>query len=105
MKFTRYLAPAALTDYVHAQLDRAGLLHSIFSEDTSALILRVSEGTLHAVKNLCVCSFIEAVRDYTKTVDLKQVNAVLMQPHWRHNSRDEPAQPVVTTNQRSKQPT
>jgi len=26
---------------------------------------------------------LEAVRDQTKTVDLKQVNRVLLQPHWR----------------------
>ena len=82
------LAPAALTDYIHAQLDRAGLPRSTFTEDASALFLRVSEGTLRAVKNLCVGSLIEAVRDDCKTVDLKQVNAVLMQPHWRHNSYD-----------------
>jgi hypothetical protein len=25
----------------------------------------------------------EAVRDRTKTVDLPQVNRVLLQPHWR----------------------
>jgi hypothetical protein len=36
------------------------------------------------------------------TVDLKQVNAVLMQPHWRHNTRDETQQPVVFTNQKPK---
>jgi hypothetical protein len=24
------------------------------------------------------------VRDRTKTVELKQVNRVLLQPHWRH---------------------
>jgi hypothetical protein len=64
------------------------------------LILRISEGTLRAVKNLCVGSLIEAVRDQTKTVDLKQVNAVLMQPHWRHNVQDEPTQPLVLTNQK-----
>lgn len=28
-------------------------------------------------------SLIEAVRDQTHTVDLKQVNHVLIQPHWR----------------------
>ena len=60
------------------------------------------EGTLRAVKNLCVGALIEAVRDQTKTVDLKQVNAVLMQPHWRHNTRDEPAQPLVANNQKTK---
>ena len=96
------LASAALTDYIHAQLDRAGLSHSTFTEDATALIFRVSEGTLRAVKNLCVGTLIEAVRLHTRTVDLKQVNAVLMQPHWRQNSRDEPAQPVVTTNGRSR---
>ena len=34
-------------------------------------------------KNLCVSSLIEAVRDQTRIVDLKQVNRVLIQPHWR----------------------
>ncbi len=98
------LAPAALSDFIHASLDRVGLPHHTFTDDATALILRVSEGTLRAVKNLCIGSLIEAVRDQTKTVDLKQVNAVLMQPHWRHNSRDEPAQPIVATNQKSRHP-
>jgi hypothetical protein len=66
------------------------------------LILRVSEGVLRSVRNLRVGSLIEAVRDRTKTVDLKQVNAVLMQPHWRHNTRDEPQQPHVQTNRKPK---
>jgi hypothetical protein len=93
------LAPPALTAYIHGQLDLAGLPHSSFTDDALNLILRTTEGTLRAVKNLCVGSLIEAVRDQTKTVGLKQVNAVLMQPHWRHNTRDE-AQPVVFTNQK-----
>ncbi|MDP3850510.1 MAG: hypothetical protein Q8Q59_08410 [Luteolibacter sp.] len=91
--------PAALTEYI-----RAGLPHHTFTDDATALILRVSEGTLRAVKNLRVDALIETVRDRTKTVDLKQVNAVLMQPHWRHNSQDEPAQPIVATNQKSRHP-
>ncbi|MEG3976369.1 AAA family ATPase [Microcoleus sp. herbarium8] len=98
------LAPAALADFIHGQLDRAGLAHSTFTEDATALIIRASEGALRAVKNLCVSALLEAVRDRTKIVDLKQINAVLMQPHWRHNSRDEPAQPVVTSNQKTRQP-
>ena len=52
------------------------------------------------MRNPCLRALIEAVRDRTKTVDLKQVNAVLMQPHWRHNTRDEAQQPVVFTNQK-----
>jgi hypothetical protein len=62
-------------------------------------MIRASEGTLRAVKNLCIGSLIEAVRDQTKTVDLRQVNAVLMQPHWRHNTQSEPAQPLIHSNQ------
>ena len=96
------LAPAALTAYILGQLDLAGLPHSTFTDDALSLILRISEGTLRAVKNLCVGALIEAVRDQTKTVGIKQVNAVLMQPHWRHNTRDEPAQPLVASNQKAK---
>ena len=83
-------------------MDLAGLPHSAFTDDALSLILRISEGTLRAVKNLCVGALIEAVRDQTKTVGIKQVNAVLMQPHWRHNTRDETQQPLVFTNQKPK---
>lgn len=89
------LSPAHLTDYIHHQLDLVRLPHSTFTEAALNLILRSSEGTLRAVKNLCLGSLIEAVRDQTKTVDLKQVNAVLLQPHWRHNQSDEPSQPIL----------
>lgn len=95
------LAPSALTAYIHSQLDRIQLPHTTFTQDALSLILRASEGTLRAVKNLCIGSLIEAVRDQTKTVDLRQVNAVLMQPHWRHNTQNEPSQPLVYSNQAS----
>jgi type II secretory pathway predicted ATPase ExeA len=101
------LAPTALTDYIHTQLDRVQLPHRTFTEDAIALILRASEGTLRAVKNLCTSALIEAVRDQTKTVDLKQVNTVLMQPHWRHNAQSthgEPEQPLIYNNQKSTKP-
>ena len=96
------LAPSALTAFIHQQLDLVGLPHQTFTNEAVNLILRLSEGTLRAVKNLCVGSLIEAVRDQTKIVDLKQVNAVLMQPHWRHNAQDEPAQPLLVTNQKAR---
>ncbi len=48
-----------------------------------SLIVRSSEGILRAAKNLCVASLLEAVRGRVKTVGLKQVNRVLLQPHWR----------------------
>ena len=95
------LSPATLTRHIHHQLDLVGLPHTTFTEAAIHLILRLAEGTLRTVKNLCLGSLIEAVRDRTKIVDLRQVNAVLMQPHWRHNSQDEPPQPLVHTNQKS----
>jgi type II secretory pathway predicted ATPase ExeA len=94
------LSPAALTAHIHSQLDLVGLPHQTFTDEAVNLILRLSEGTLRAIKNLCIGSLIEAVRDQTKTVDLKQVNAVLMQPHWRHNAQDEPSQPLIHSNQK-----
>jgi MSHA biogenesis protein MshM len=84
-----------LVEFIHSQLDRAGLPHATFTEQALNLIARSSEGTLRAVKNLCIGALIEAVRDRTKTVDLKQVNSVLLQPHWRHNQTGEPAEPVL----------
>jgi MSHA biogenesis protein MshM len=96
------LAPTTLESFIHSQLDRVGLPHSTFTQDATALIIRASEGALRAVKNLCLGALVEAVRDHTKTVDLKQVNAVLMQPHWRHNPRDEPEEPLITNNQKNR---
>src|SRR6266545_1918247 len=45
--------------------------------------IRSGEGLLRRTRNLCLSSLIEAVRDQTRVVDLKQVNRVLVQPHWR----------------------
>lgn len=97
------LSPADLTTHIHHQLDLVGLPHVTFSEEALNLILKTSEGILRTIKNLCIGALIEAVRDQTKTVDLRQVNAVLMQPHWRHNSKDEPDQPLIATNQKPRQ--
>ena len=89
------LAPDAVTAFIRSQLDQVGLPHSTFTEAALNLIVRSSEGTLRAVKNLCVGAMIEAVRGRTKTIDTAQVNAVLLQPHWRHDQQGEPAEPIV----------
>jgi type II secretory pathway predicted ATPase ExeA len=81
------LAPDDVADFIRAELDRAGLPHAVFSDDALALIVRASEGVLRRVRNLCLGALLEAVRDRDRTVDLKQVNRVLLQPHWRE-SRD-----------------
>jgi MSHA biogenesis protein MshM len=77
-------APDDMSAFILAELDRVALAHSSFSEDALSLIVRSSEGVIRAAKHLCVASLLEAVKDREKTIGLKQVNRVLMQPHWRH---------------------
>ena len=77
------LAPELIETFVLGELDRAALGHNTFTPDALALIVRSGEGLLRRTRNLCVAALIEAVRDQIRTVDLKQVNRVLIQPHWR----------------------
>ena len=77
------LSPEVIETFILDQLDRAGLGHNTFTQEAMALITRSGEGLLRRTRNLCLSSLIEAVRDQTRIVDLKQVNHVLIQPHWR----------------------
>lgn len=77
------LAPDHMRDFIFGQLDNAELPHRTFTDAALNLIIQAAEGYLRLARNICVASLIEAVRDQTRTVDLKQVNSVLMQPHWR----------------------
>jgi len=77
------LAPETIEAFVLGEFDRVGLGHNTFTPDALALVVRSGEGLLRRTKNLAVSSLIEAVRDQTRIVDLKQVNRVLIQPHWR----------------------
>ncbi len=79
----RKLAPDDAGKCIRAELDRVALAHSAFTDDALGLIVRSSEGRLRSVKNLCLGALLEAVRDHQRTIDLDQVNRVLMQPHWR----------------------
>ena len=83
------LSNAGIAEFIYEQLDRVGLAHTTFSEAAVNLVGRSSEGVLRCVKNLCVGGMIEAVRDQVRVVDTKQINAVLMQPHWRHHRENE----------------
>lgn len=80
------LAPESIEAFLLDQLDRAGLGHNTFTPEALALIVRSGDGLLRRTRNLCVSALIEAVRDQTRIVDLKQVNRVLIQPHWRKDS-------------------
>jgi len=92
-----------LKDFIYAQLDKVGLPHHTFTERAVNLIIRSSEGTLRTVKNVCLGALIEAVRNQTKVIDLNEVNAVLIQPHWRQNQQNEPQQPILMSNHKTPQ--
>jgi len=77
------LSPETIEAFILGQLDRAGLGHNTFTPEALALSVRSGEGLLRRTRNLCLSALIEAVRDQTRIVDLKQVNRVLIQPHWR----------------------
>jgi type II secretory pathway predicted ATPase ExeA len=77
------LGPEDTEKFILAQFDRAGLGHNTFTPEALALVVRSSEGLLRRARNLCLSALVEAVRDQTRTVDLKQINRVLIQPHWR----------------------
>ncbi len=85
-KLLQKLTPDQTKEFILGELDRVALSHRTFTEEAIDLITRSSEGVLRLAKNLCVVTLIEAVRDQTKIVDLKQVNRVLMQPHWRRHN-------------------
>lgn len=82
------LAPDDAQRFLLAELERAGLPHATFTDDAVALMARASEGILRRIKNLAVGALIEAVRDRTKTIDIKQINRVLLQPHWRERREE-----------------
>jgi len=81
----RKLNPDDMSRFILDQLDKVKLGHNTFTEEALDLIVRSSEGVLRRARNLCLSSMLEAVRDHTKKVDLKQINRVLIQPHWRQD--------------------
>jgi type II secretory pathway predicted ATPase ExeA len=79
------LNPDDISRFILDQLDHVKLGHNTFTEEALDLIVRSSEGVIRRARNLCLSSMLEAVRDRTKKIDLKQVNRVLIQPHWRQD--------------------
>lgn len=79
------IAPDDMQAWLLAELDKAGLGHNTLTQEALALIVRSAEGIIRRARNLCIACLLEAIKDQTKTIDLKQVNSVLVQPHWRNN--------------------
>jgi hypothetical protein len=67
--------------FILRELDRAGLGHNTFTQPAVDLIVRSADGVLRQARNLCVGCLIEAVRSASKTIDIDNVNRVLLQPH------------------------
>ena len=77
------LNPDDMETFILRELDTAGLPHNIFTENAIALIIRSSEGILRNVRNICLSCMVEAVRTKERTIDIANVNRVLIQPHFR----------------------
>ena len=80
---TKRLTADALRDFILRELDRVGLGHNTFTQPAIDLIVRSADGVLRLARNLCVGCLIEAQRSAHKTIDIDNVNRVLLQPHWQ----------------------
>jgi MSHA biogenesis protein MshM len=78
------LNPDQMEQFIYNQMDAVGLGHNVITEDALGLIVRSSDGIVRKARNLCISCLLEAVRDRKKTIDLDNVNNVLIQPHWRN---------------------
>lgn len=77
------LNPDDMERFITKELDVAGLPHNIFTENALSLVIRSSDGILRKARNLALSCMVEAVRSRKKTIDIDNVNRVLIQPHWR----------------------
>jgi hypothetical protein len=80
------LLPDSLRDFLLRELDRVGLGHNTFTQPAIDLIVRSADGVLRKARNLSVGCLIEAVRSACKTIDIDNVNRVLLQPHWQKDT-------------------
>ena len=80
---TKRLNPDDMQAFILAELDRIGLGHNTFTQPALDLIVRSADGVLRKTRNLCLACMHQAVRAAEKTIDIDNVNRVLVQPHWR----------------------
>ncbi len=66
------LNPDQIQAFLLGELDSVGLPYSTFSDEALGLLVRSSDGVLRRARNLALACFLEAVRDQTKSIDLKQ---------------------------------
>jgi MSHA biogenesis protein MshM len=80
---TKRLNADDMRAFLLRELDRVGLPHNTFSRPAIDLVVRSADGVLRKARNLCVGCMIEAVRSANRTIDIDNVNRVLLQPHWQ----------------------
>lgn len=83
---TKRLNADDMREFILRELDRAGLGHNTFTGPAIELIVRSADGVLRQARNMCVGCLIEAVRSANRTIDIDNVNRVLLQPHWQKES-------------------
>jgi len=82
---TKRLHDDVMREFIHRELDRIGLAHGTFTAAATGLIIRAADGVLRRCRNLCLSAMLEAVRASSgRTIDIDQVNRVLLQPHWQN---------------------
>jgi len=96
------LNPDQIQSFLLGEFDHVGLPHQTLSEEALGLLVRSSDGILRRARNLTLACLLEAVRDQTKCVDLKQVNRILLQPHWRQDADFLPAHPTLPSQSNKK---
>lgn len=80
---TKRLNPDDMKDFILRELDRIGLGHNTFTQPALDLIVRSADGVLRKARNLSLGCMLEGVRSASRTIDIDNVNRVLLQPHWR----------------------
>jgi type II secretory pathway predicted ATPase ExeA len=77
------LNDADLDKFIQRELSSVGLGANIFDDSAIDLIIRSVSGNLRLCCNLCYGSLFDACRANEKIVTVTNVNAILIQPHWR----------------------
>ena len=72
-----------IQSYIVDELEKVRLGVNTFDSGAVELIIRSAQGNLRLCRNLCYASLIETCREGERTVTIRHVNDVLIQPHWR----------------------
>lgn len=72
-----------MQSYLINELEKVRLGANTFDSGAVEVIIRSAQGNLRLCRHLCYASLVETCRDGKRTVTIRHVNDVLVQPHWR----------------------